>query len=102
MLFLIGGVDLEMVAIRRLLEQENTLYADHKLTWENSSLSSYKDELILYSGDGWDVYGIELKNDMPDVPENYHEIDHHGIKDHMPSSLEQVAALLHHKILLCS
>ena len=98
MLFLIGGVDLEMVAIRRLLEQENTLYADHKLTWENSSLSSYKDELILYSGDGWDVYGIELKNDMPDVPENYHEIDHHGIKDHMPSSLEQVAALLHHTL----
>lgn len=98
MLFLLGGADLEMLTIKSLLEKENTLCADHKLTWENSRLSAYRDELIRYSGDGWDIYGIELKNDMPDVPENYHEIDHHGIKDHMPSSLEQVAALLHHTL----
>jgi hypothetical protein len=98
--FLLGGADLEMDAIRSLLVAEKAEYIDHGLSWETASLSSYEDVLNQYSPEEYDIYGIELNNDLAFTPYNYHEIDHHGKKDYLPSSLEQVAALLSHELTL--
>ena len=98
--FLLGGADLEMDAIRSLLVAEKAEYIDHGLSWEAPSLSSYEDVLNQYSPEEYNIYGIELNNDLTFPPYNYHEIDHHGKKDYLPSSLEQVAALLRHELTL--
>lgn len=104
MLFLLGGYDLEMIAIRELLmeqsfseieegekgKEENAVrhFADKKLVW-GASLSSYQS---FFTQPGT-IYGIELTGDI-DPPANYKRIDHHNELAHLPSSLEQVAALL--------
>ena len=98
--FLLGGADLEMVTIRNLLMSENVEFVDRGLSWETASLSSYKEELNKYPAAEYDIYGIELRNDVDFIPDNYHEIDHHGNKDFLPSALEQVAALLEHELTL--
>jgi hypothetical protein len=98
--FLLGGADLEMDAIRSLLVAEKAEYIDHGLSWETASLSSYEDVLNQYSPEEYNIYGIELNNDLTFPPYNYHEIDHHGKKDYLPSSLEQVATLLRHELTL--
>lgn len=38
-LFLLGGHDLEMLAIRSLLEKNHIPYKDHALSWHNAYLS---------------------------------------------------------------
>jgi len=98
-LFLLGGYDLEMREIRRLLEEygaapypggsaDETLYCDRKLRW-GARLSDYLD-LLDFPGE---IYGIELSEDVT-PPANYTAIDHHGPLWCRPSALEQVAELL--------
>src|SRR3989339_778061 len=89
-LFLLGGQDLEMLEIKKLLERENIAYKDKNLKW-GAKLSDYQNELS-FSGT---IYGIELEADI-ELPKNciYIEIDHHGKNDHEKSSLEQVAKIL--------
>ena len=98
--FLLGGADLEMEAIKNLLTNEEVEYVDHHLTWETAFLSSYKEELNNYPPSEYNIYGIELQNDLDFLSDNYHEIDHHGSRDFQPSALEQVAALLGHELTL--
>ena len=38
-LFLLGGHDLEMLAIRSLLEKNHIPYKDHALSWHNAYLT---------------------------------------------------------------
>jgi len=87
-LFLLGGYDLEIVEIKKLLESKNIAYKDKNLNW-GAKLSDYQDELA-FEGT---LYGIELEADIT-PPANYIEIDHHGKNDHKKSSLEQVAEIL--------
>jgi len=86
--FLLGGSDLEMQEIRKLLEQNNQKFIDKNLKW-GARLSHYKDEINDYD----EFIGIELQRDIL-PPANYIEIDHHGENSHKKSSLEQVADLL--------
>lgn len=91
-IFLLGGHDLEMSTIKQLLDgEENCVVYDRNLRWDNAYLSAYKAELCLSSP--LDIYGIELKEDIP-VPRCYHRIDHHNDWADKPSSLEQVAVVL--------
>lgn len=46
--FLLGGGDLEMQTIRRLLEEKGVGYADHGLRWDNANLSAYREELAAH------------------------------------------------------
>lgn len=95
-LFLIGGADLEMLAIKRLLtangfaEGENI--ADHHLAW-GAKLSDYKS---LFN-DTVTIVGIELIQDITPPP-NYINIDHHNESSYRSSSLEQVIELLNKEL----
>jgi hypothetical protein len=87
-LFLLGGYDLEMKSIKRILQKKSQLYIDNHLSW-GAKLSDYRDEL---KGDYLFV-GIELIEDITPPP-NYISIDHHNNLQSNPSSLEQIANLL--------
>ena len=95
MIFLLGGHDLEMLTIRRLLEQHNKIFYDKALRWDNASLSHYTEQLEQYGNyDAYSIYGIELTEKNVDIPDNYYRIDHHNDYSTKPASLEQVASLL--------
>lgn len=89
--FLIGGSDLEMLTIKRILtangfaEGENM--ADLHLQW-GAKLSDYK----VFFDDKQTFVGIELTQDI-DPPLHYINIDHHNENSDKPSSLEQVIEL---------
>ena len=92
-LFLLGGYDLEMLTIKRMLEGKNDcLVMDKQLRWDNARLSAYLDELSQFA-DYNNIYGIELQEDIP-LPQNYQRIDHHNDWTDKPSSLEQVAEIM--------
>ena len=114
-IFLLGGHDLEMETIRKLLEcigfsdldsshAGNGHYADRNLRWDNSFLSKYSDILETYGNrNGFHIYGIELRPDPPAgksngqriaLPANYTLIDHHDDDSDKESSLEQIFKIL--------
>lgn len=94
--FLLGGHDLEMMTIKELLQSRDDCVVDDKnLCWENAWLTAYWYELLVYAQ--CEIYGIELMDNLElhgDMKKNYHRIDHHNNYSSLPSSLEQVAAVL--------
>jgi hypothetical protein len=86
--FLLGGYDLEMLEIRKILEAEEQMYIDLKLAW-GAKLSAYS----AYLNDTGHFVGIELVEDM-EKPRHYKAIDHHNEYSGNPSAIEQVADLL--------
>ena len=90
--FLLGGYDLEMIEIKKILKKENQLYHDKKLSW-GATLSSYKEFL----NDKDIFYGIELTEDIT-PPKHYIKIDHHNSFQNNPSSIEQIAKILNLKL----
>ena len=91
-LFLLGGCDLEMLTIKRMLEGwADCVVLDRHLGWGNALLSAYQEYWVSFQYS--DIFGIELVEDIP-VPNNYHRIDHHGDWDHKPCALEQVADII--------
>lgn len=91
-LFFLGGYDLEMLEIKKILDSLHVRYEDKKLTW-GAKLSEYQE---FFDSDS-NIYGIELEEDIT-PPANYTAIDHHGKNDHLASSLEQVAKLFNIKL----
>lgn len=87
--FLLGGHDLEMIEIRKILKDLKIRFFDNELTWRNAKLSSYNK--IFNETDHF--VGIELKSDI-EPPANYTLIDHHNEKSNSPSAIEQVATML--------
>lgn len=91
-LFLLGGADLEMVEIRRLLTAHALALGksdtNTELRW-GAKLSNYQN---LFN-DTQTFVGIELIQDI-DPPPYYINIDHHNENSYKPSSLEQVIELL--------
>lgn len=86
--FLLGGHDLEMIEIEKMLIEKKIKYFDEKLQW-GAKLSAYKDKF----DDEHTFVGIELIQDC-EPPKNYILIDHHNENSHKASSIEQVAELL--------
>lgn len=97
-LFILGGADLEMVEIKRLLTAngfaEGKNMADHHLAW-GAKLSDYQS---LFN-DTQTFVGIELLQDIA-PPAHYINIDHHNENSFKPSSLEQVVELLENDLKL--
>jgi len=99
--FLLGGQDLEMVEIKKILESLGMTFFDHKLHW-GAKLSDYSNRF----DDIHTFLGIELIKDIS-PPKHYIDIDHHNEKVGLPSSIEQVAELLgisltHHQRLVAA
>mgnify|MGYP000518443042 CR=1 FL=1 len=93
-IFLLGGTDLEMHTICRLLDKNGYRYYDRHLRWDNACLSAYRKEIADYTEDDTRLWvGIELQKDIT-PPARYISIDHHNDSAHKPSSLEQLAELL--------
>lgn len=90
-IFLLGGHDLEMLEIRRMLETRCVRFEDKGLDWNNARLSSYAN--IISSLPDADYYGVELQEDFP-PPKNYIRIDHHNDDNNRPAAILQVAGLL--------
>ena len=91
-LFLLGGQDLEMLTIKEMLDSDDdSLVLDKHLRWDNALLSKYQHEMEQH--ERFDIYGIELQEDIP-PKNNYHRIDHHNDFEDKPSALEQVGELL--------
>lgn len=88
--FLIGGSDLEMEEIKRILVERNIDFEDKGLGW-GAKLSDYADVFAKHAGRM--ICGIELKADIT-PPEGYVEIDHHGKNEGKASSIEQVCSML--------
>ncbi len=81
-----------MLTILHLLqERDDCVVIDKHLDWNTAVLGAYADEIESYQNNN--IYGIELKEDIP-VPHLYHRIDHHGSFENDQSSLEQVATVL--------
>ncbi len=87
-IFLLGGHDLEMIEIKKMLESHTETYVDKNLMW-GAKLSQYQDVFDEVNA----FVGIELIEDCP-PPKNYIPIDHHNEKSHLPSAIEQIAELL--------
>ncbi len=90
--FLLGGHDLEMLEIKKILEEQNIRYFDKDLEW-GARLSAYMDLL----NEENHFVGVELLKDIPS-PKHYIEVDHHNENSHKPSCIEQIASLLYIKL----
>ncbi|MCC5938004.1 MAG: hypothetical protein JJU34_12050 [Lunatimonas sp.] len=95
-LFLLGGYDLEMVEIQKLLAAHNVPFLDAKLGWDNAIWEAYRQEPYLSQihqalEEDKQVFGIELRGESI---EGCGLIDHHNELQHLPSAIEQVASLL--------
>ena len=95
--FFLGGHDLEMLTIKKILEEEDQVFVDNNLSWNNALLSKYVESLTKYSTSEFQIYGIELREDI-EVPANYHRIDHHDSFESNHSALSQVCNLLGRKM----
>jgi hypothetical protein len=88
-IFLLGGMDLEMITIKKIFDVYNIPYINKNLKW-GAKLSAYSNDII----EKYNYIGIELIEDCHILP-NYTVIDHHGDLSHLPSSIEQISTLLH-------
>ncbi len=96
-IFFLGGHDLEMLEIKKMLEENRVQFFDKELSWYNAGIEAYQEELKRY-GRQQDtcIFGIELHPSVRVVlPENYVLIDHHNQFSGRPASIVQVARLLH-------
>ena len=94
--FLLGGHDLEMLAIKQLLSSSGFLYVDRNLSW-GACASAYAD-VFNTPAPLLTIYGIELKYDLDRDDPRYIPIDHHNGLSPIPSSLEQIASLIGHTL----
>lgn len=95
-IFLLGGKDLEMSTIKKILCEQRQIVYDKGMDWNKAFLSQYSTELSQFGNNQeYIIYGIELiEKGIKQIPGNYHRIDHHNEYSDRPSSLEQVALLL--------
>ena len=88
-IFLLGGKDLEMVEIKRVLDTHKIKYYDENLSW-GARLSDYQHKLNKFTT----YYAVELEIDLVGY-DNIKIIDHHGnTHNHKESSLLQILKLL--------
>jgi len=94
--FFLGGRDLEMLAIRELLEDEyQGPYTDHELQW-GAKASDYKNEISRAIERGYIPVLVELENDLDLQSSTVEIIDHHNeyAGANAPTPLEKVYVLL--------
>lgn len=89
--FLLGGKDLEMVEIEKILKKSDCKYIDNDLSW-GAKLSDYLIQLKGLKKDDI-VVGIELYKDI-NIANKYIDIEHHNKNINKLSAIEQVAQML--------
>ena len=99
LVFFLGGRDLEMVEIGRLVRAElgEEAVADKALSWSEARASVYGPEIRAALAHGRKPVLVELKTDLPHaVIGQCHIVDHHGERAGAtaPTAIEQVFALL--------
>ena len=90
--FFLGGLDLEMVEIKKILEAEGINFEDKNLGW-GAKASAYSEEIIDAVNDGFTPVLVELELDV-ELPKGIVVIDHHGQRASEPPSIKQVLDLL--------
>lgn len=91
--FLLGGHDLEMHEIQRLVEGSFCKVFDAGLDWSNAELDAYLD--VLKHNVGSHFVGIELRDpNNLSLKYDYTLIDHHNEFSDRPASIIQVADML--------
>lgn len=92
-IFLLGGHDLEMVEIKKLLLRHGCEVCDANLRWDNAVLEVYSD--VLEQNPDSEFVGIELRDPQNlSAKYNYTNIDHHNENIAFPASILQVASLV--------
>ena len=92
-IFLLGGHDLEMIEIKKLLERYGCQFHDAGLRWDNAELDAYRD--VLEQNPDASFIGIELRDPGHlSTKFNYTLIDHHNELSDRPAAILQVAAML--------
>ena len=92
--FFLGGNDLEMETIRRLLAgRPGVVVHDRQLTW-GASASDYASTIEHALAAGHVPVLVELPDDVGAGPRGARVVDHHGAASDRPSALRQVFDLL--------
>ena len=95
--YFLGGQDLEMQTIRRLLDVHAPgCVHDRHLAWGHAVASAYREEIGAAMGRGESIVFVELENDLALARDAVVVVDHHGTaagRGHK-TSLEQVFDLL--------
>lgn len=86
--YFLGGYDLEMFEIRKILESKNAKFIDNQLKW-GAKTSDYAPQIDALREDEVPVF-IELELDYKPTRQ-YEIVDHHGDYAHRASSIEQIA-----------
>lgn len=93
--YFLGGRDLEMVEIARVLSEHNICTFDHALDWSHAMFSAYAEDIRSAVSSDRRAVLVELREIPPEVRSLVDVIDHHGPESgHLPTSLEQVFARL--------
>jgi hypothetical protein len=96
-MFMLGGADAEMMAIRELLEGVGAEYVDHQLGW-GAKVDSYKEEIEEALAVGKMPVCIELQGAAATYGDEVVVVDHHSYGDidytDCPASILQVCNLL--------
>jgi hypothetical protein len=90
--FFLGGQDLEMTEIAKMLEANGQSYDDAQMQW-GAAASKYGNRIAEVAASGKTPVLIELAEDTA-LPKNAISVDHHGARSHEPASIAQVADLL--------
>lgn len=86
--YFLGGYDLEMFEIRKILENNKAKFIDNRLSW-GAKVSDYRSQIDALGEDEIPVF-IELELDYKPTRQ-YEIVDHHGDYAHRSSSIEQIA-----------
>lgn len=90
--FVLGGNDLEMQEIQKVLVTQNQKFISKTLGWGEAKLSAYKEEIEALEQDVT-IIPVELVLDFTPIQEVI-EIDHHNENSSKPASILQVLELL--------
>lgn len=90
--FFLGGMDAEMVEIRKLLEAQKVSFLDKSLGW-GAAASAYAEEITAMAGNGFTIVTVELTSDI-ELPAGTIIVDHHNEFSSRPASILQVLELL--------
>ena len=92
-MFMMGGKDAEMMAIRELLEGVGAEYVDHQLGW-GAKVDSYKEEIEEALNVGKTPVCIELQGAEAAYGDQVIVVDHHFGYTDRPAAIMQVCKLL--------
>lgn len=94
-MYFLGGHDLEMAEIAKILHEHGVPFVDHGLDWAHATFANYDSEIRTAIRSPRRPILVELRDIPADVHPFVDVIDHHGPESgHLPTSLEQVLARL--------